>query len=88
MSEFAKIFQSEEFGQLCCIADTENEQYHPAVRVLFKPKQLGVCAVALIFSDTDEGYDQQESAFNALTLEKAQDIVRKSYGPIVLGGAS
>lgn len=71
---FAKIFESETIGQLCCIAAAENDESHPEIRVFCVPKNLGVCSSALIFSDTDAGWAAQEKAFDELTLKAAENI--------------
>ena len=87
MSKFAKIFESKKYGQLCVLAASENDQSNPEVRIFFEPPNLGVCSLAMIFSDTDDGWDNRTTFFKELNLEKVEEMVK---GPIdkaaVFGG--
>ena len=73
--KFAKLFDSKKYGQLCAIAASENDEARPEIRVFFKPTNLGVCSIALIFNDTDQGWDAQEQAFYRLDLERVEAMV-------------
>ena len=72
-SKFCKLFETE-VGQILVKADT-SEDGEPEVRFYFSPKGLGICSMALTFNDTDEGWANQESAFEKITEESALGVV-------------
>lgn len=76
---FAKMFNSSKFGQLLALRSTENDQGNPEVRVFCEPQQLGVCSGALIFNDSEAGFDAQEKALRELTLERAEKLVEDIF---------
>lgn len=63
MSIFAKIFDSEIYGQLVLIKQGDDESGAPELRVLMEPEGLGVCSVAVKYEDSDEGWDKCEACF-------------------------
>ena len=71
--EFAKVFETEEAGQLMVKRDS-NEEGEPEVRVYFKPKELGVCSIGLGFEDTDEGFDSADLIFSKANKKWALGI--------------
>ena len=73
MSKFAKLYETE-FGQILVKMDSDDD-YCPEVRFYFKPKNLGVCSVAVQFKDTDDGWDRQENYFAEITSESASIMV-------------
>lgn len=75
---FAKIFESEKYGQLLVKADT-CEEYKPEVRVYCEPPGLGICSTALSFHDDDEGWDKQEAAFGMIDLEMAEAMTSELF---------
>lgn len=75
---FAKIFESEKYGQLLVKADT-CEEYKPEVRVYCNPPGLGICSVSLSFTDDEEGWDKQEEAFNMIDIEMAEHMAKTPY---------
>ena len=75
MEQFAKLFETEEYGQILVMLDT-GEEAKPEVRFSFMPKNLGVCSVALKFKDTDEGWDKAEAAFASFDEAKAIEAIR------------
>ena len=77
--EFAKIFNTEEYGQLCALLASENEESKPEIRVFCQPDGLGVCSTALIFNDSEAGYDEQEKAFNELTEDTVIAIAKPVF---------
>lgn len=62
MSEkFCKLFETETHGQLLVKID-RNEESVPEVRFYASPVGLGVCSLAVSFTD-DDGWDLAEAAF-------------------------
>lgn len=78
MSDFAKVFHSEEYGQLVVMLD-RNDRGDPALMVFFNHPHpdLGVCSIAPSWDDTDEGWDRAEKAFSDSNLELAEALVRR-----------
>lgn len=70
---FAKLYETH-LGQILVKADAD-EEGRPEVRFYFKPQTFGVCSMAVSFADTDDGWDKQESFFNAVSQEKAVEVV-------------
>jgi len=75
--EFSKIFDSKKYGQILVKADV-GEDNAPEIRYYFKPEKLGVCSVAIGFSDDDHGWKLQEHAYQAQTLETSENMVTKA----------
>ena len=73
---FAKIFENPTLGQICCIAGAENENSNPEIRAFCVPKNLGVCSTAVLFEDTDNGWDTRDKLFAELNLEKAEALAK------------
>lgn len=76
MSKFAKMFESEEYGQVVVMNDDLDGL--PAVVVFFQPEGMGVCKAALKFSDDEEGYDKCDAAFEKVDLELAESIISRT----------
>ena len=83
MNEFAKIFNSEKYGQLLCVND-DNDNGDPSIQISFNcVKGLGVNSIGLVF----KSYNGCDKAFNKLTIEFAENAVantinllQKEYG--------
>lgn len=72
---FAKLFETEEHGQILVKMDTAEDASGPEVREYFEPEGLGVCSVAFSWSDEDE--DTQ--------WEKAESTMEKADGAFCCG---
>ncbi len=81
MEIFAKVYAVEGIGQIVVMQDT-NDEGNPAVKYFFKPKDLGVCAVALGFKDDDAGWQRCEKAFENTTEQLAADLVKSQLESI------
>lgn len=75
--QFAKLFNDTLHGQILVKLDTGPDADGPEVRFFYQPPGLGVCSLALGFSDTDAGWDEAEAAFEKVDEQKATDIVAK-----------
>jgi hypothetical protein len=72
---FAKLYGSDD-DQILVKLDSGDSG--PEVRFYFKPGDcFGVCSVAMIFEDSDAGWDQAEVAFGYVDESLAIDVVAK-----------
>jgi nitrate reductase NapAB chaperone NapD len=83
--DFAKIFNTEK-GQILAVMDT-NDNGDPAITVSASPSGLGVCSSALVFHDSDEGYEQQEKAFSDMTEDVALSVAQPIFDMALAMGA-
>ena len=77
MNEFCKIFEDETIGQILVKID-QSEDCKPEIRFYCQPVDLGVCSLALIYTDDDAGWDKAESEYKEMDKEKALRIVSNS----------
>lgn len=70
---FAKLFDRPGYGQV--LAKLDVYEGKPELRWYVQPPELGVCSFALGFSDSDEGWDAAERAF-----ERAGDAEADAAG--------
>jgi len=75
MNKFCKLFETEEYGQLLVLFDT-NEECKPSVKILFTTNGLGVCSVGPTFEDTEEGWSEAEDLFERLDEDVATNMIR------------
>lgn len=68
MSDFCKVFRHEKYGQILAKIDA-NDDGIPEVRWYVQPPDLGVCTIAVSFTDDDEGWALADKAF-----EKSDDL--------------
>lgn len=60
--KFCKVYETKERGQILVKIEA-NDEGIPEIRFYAQPPDLGVCSVAVTFSDDDEGWDLVERAF-------------------------
>lgn len=89
MSNFAKLFESETYGQIAVIKQT-NDDGDPEIRFYFQPPGLGVCSNALSFGDgnEDESFDLQDKAWELVTLEASESIAKSVFDMLSERGLS
>lgn len=75
MTNFAKIFQVSPYGQILVLLD-ENDEGEPALKVSVKPEGWGVCSTQISFPDTDEGWENAETAFKRSDEAFAANIAK------------
>lgn len=80
MSDFAKLFATENAGQILVLIQEGDSG--PEIRVFTRPAGLGVCSFAIEFTDDDEGWDKAEEAFEVIGAEEAQSLVGKVFGSL------
>jgi hypothetical protein len=78
VSQFAKLFESKKYGQLCVIKDT-NDESDPTLVVYCEPNDLGTCSSSISWNDNDQGWDKRDEIFNKLTLEQAESIAYQVF---------
>ncbi|MCW8885553.1 MAG: hypothetical protein OQK12_09910 [Motiliproteus sp.] len=76
---FAKIFESKEYGQLCAISSSENDENKPEIRVFAEPDGLGVCSSAIMFEESDSGWSRRDTGFSKLDLTAAEAIAKPLF---------
>jgi len=79
MTEFAKLFKSEQYGQIC-VLQLQNEKYCPEVR--FFVCLQGVCGIsmAISYDDSPKGWQARDDFFTRVDLQQAEIYVAKAVG--------
>lgn len=83
---FAKIFESEKYGQILVKRDQgEGGNVGYEIRFFFDAEalELGICSYALGYPDTDAGYETCLRVFDAVTEERAVKVVETAWHEIV-----
>ena len=81
---FAKLYETEEYGQILIKIDTGTDDY-PEIRYYFEPKNLGVCSVAVSFdNDTDEAWERAEAMFDKVDADTAKETVKATLDALAL----
>jgi len=74
MKDFCKIFNSEKYGQILMVNDSNDEDGKPQVSLSFNClKEFGVCSVNLKFYS----FDDADSAFEKFDIEMAEYKVKE-----------
>jgi hypothetical protein len=71
---FAKLFGT---GDDQVLVKIDSNEKGPEVRFYFKPRGMGVCALASSFEDSDEGWDAAEEAFAQVDEATARRIANE-----------
>jgi hypothetical protein len=71
---YAKLFDNAQYEQILIKLDSDDDG-KPEVRIYFAPDGLGVCSIAISFSDDSEGWEKAEKSFNLIDNEKAVKMV-------------
>jgi len=71
---FAKLFETKKYGQILVKIDDDDG---PEVRYYFEPKGLGVCSMALSFTDDDKGdaWGKAERVFDGINEASVVETV-------------
>lgn len=77
MEKFAKLFESEVYGQILVLMDTEEGD--PVLKISVCPPGLGVCSCTIKFEDDDADLDDQEKAFSEFTQEMGEEIAASIF---------
>lgn len=84
MNKFAKLFETEELGQILVVIDEGDEgDEGPEVRFSFSPPNLGVCQQALKYDGDD--WDKAEDFFDSVDETVAAGIVKPTFD-VITGG--
>ena len=75
MSDFAKLFQSEKYGQLVVIMQGSDDG-RPELRIFMQPSGYGVCSMGLQYEDSDSGWGKCEANFEKADLAWAERMVQ------------
>lgn len=66
--EFAKLFETEDMGQILVMLDISE----PCVRYTVQPPGLGPCSIGVGFPDDDEGEAKARALFEGMDIEGAR----------------
>ncbi len=85
MSQFAKLFEFEDLGQVLIKLDDGDDG--PEVRTYFVPDGFGVCSIAMTFKpdEQDDKWAKAEKAFAMVDREKARILVDEALSKIPTG---
>lgn len=72
---FAKLYETEEFGQILVKLEQSDGDCVPEVRIYFQPETLGVCSTAFKYEDSDDGWNEAEKYFNEIDQSTAMSTV-------------
>ena len=72
---FAKLFEPDLGKQILVKIDGGEEG--PEVRIFCEPEGLGVCSIAMMFPESDEGWEKAKKAFRNVNEEEAIKISEK-----------
>lgn len=79
ITQFAKLFETEEYGQILVKLDSDPDDHAPEVRFYVNPPDLGVCSFAAGYPDSDEGWDAAQAYFDKCDLEMAVSAAAKVF---------
>lgn len=76
--QFAKIFESEKYGQLLVLRD-DNDDLEPQVKLTMDPDMdgIGLCYASITF-ETEESQQTAFSQFSLRTAERMADELHKT----------
>lgn len=74
MRKFAKIFETEGYGQILVIKNKDDDGF-PQVQFQVYPKGMGICAAAIGFPKTDKGWLDQDACFDSVDEQTAINCV-------------
>lgn len=76
--QFAKIFESEKYGQLLVLRD-DNDDLEPQVKLTMDPDMegIGLCSASITF-ETEESQQTSFSQFSLRTAERMADELHKT----------
>lgn len=79
--KFAKLFETEEYGQILFLLETDvegSDGIHPvAITMKVAPEGLGVCS--LVFGYKEEKLDKAESVFESIDEEEAKKLASSLF---------
>lgn len=80
MTKFAKLFESEKYGQILAMLTDDDETGSPQIAILCHPGEpLGVSRVCLTYADNDDGLARRANAFDKLDLAMAEEGVAQVF---------
>lgn len=81
---FAKLFESEKYGQIAVIVQ-DDEEGNPEIRFFAEPPNYGVCSIAISYFDGPDksGLEYAKGTLKGMNLEWAENIVKSIYDFVV-----
>lgn len=74
MRKFAKLFETEKYGQILVIKNKDDDGF-PQVQFNVYPKNMGICASAIGFPKTSQGWSDQDACFDSVDEQTAVNAV-------------
>jgi len=74
---FAKIFETEKYGQILVKFD-ESDENTPEIRFYFKPTDMGVCSLAAQYKDTEKDRELSRDYFEKVDEFSAIAVIDKA----------
>lgn len=71
---FAKIYGTDEYQIL--VKKDRNKKGFPEIRFYCEPELLGVCSLAISFSDDEKGWDKADRLLSEMTEVKAREMCK------------
>lgn len=78
---FAKLYDTK-YGQVLVKRDGSPSDEKPEVRFYAEPAGLGVCSMALVYEDDDDGNKQADDVFAKVDKGVAEAMARKLLASI------
>lgn len=79
MRNFAKLFESEKYGQILVVKSTDDYD-KPSIKFSCEPEGFGICSISANYADTDEGWDKRDVEFEKITIERAEAGAEAIFG--------
>jgi len=86
MRKFAKLYETEKYGQIVVFNDVCEVEDVPELKFYFIPEALDLCSSAIKFSADDNGFDLCDAAFESCDQEFAERIVASIVESLNLDG--
>ena len=79
MKRFAKMFESENYGQIVVIQQSADDTGNPEIRFFASPDGLGVCSAALSYNESDTAWDSCNTTFEKVDIAFAEGVVKPIF---------
>lgn len=79
MNKFAKLFESDKYGQILVTKDTDDAGA-PSIKFSCEPEGYGICSIGAGYSDTDSGWEKRDREFEKITIENAEAGAKAIFG--------
>ena len=74
MTDFAKLYRNDEYGQILVMKDTDDEG-NPCIYFFVEKNEI-LCRIGANFDDTNEGWEKRDEGFESIDEGKAIESVK------------